>query len=572
MAVTWAPQLEDEVQPSLSLIDSEAGWIHALYRDGSRANIDLKTAFLHAHAIDILTLPHPVATAVLYRIMTSISYALLADSMPNSARRWTRTQAGLIGDNEGFDPQLVEAYFDTFSDRFHLIHPVSPFLQDASLYHTFVPEQSLTLEGRRARLAEALHPVTQIHPQTPSTSMTIGQKSIWGLPAQDVDSPDHDEGQRVRTLFTALAYALYSHPPTRKQARSFLLSQHESDVYPPAHAYRAATHFIPELGSVFRTLVVSMKHVHPDDLESDVPEWEWETNSKTGLPGSKGTQKTWDRIVQSLTAPRSSINMTHVALLFVPEKDGGRIAQVRRVAFNFKGTTTVDAQGKTVKMPSPATWNPFVAMKIDGKALKQTESISEKTAMGSSTLFRVALLPQQDFVSAPSALARAREDDVIEALGGEGKVRALVHAADASQEKNYAAFTLMTRLTSQHSLSPAELGRIDSWIHVGGKIAWALKKNLEDIARLDTSRPMDTTTMNIAFWESYSALFNRATAGDIIEPIGNYGPELRKECGRIFSSATLPWRMSAPLLCAKHENLALGWIMNLINEQESSHT
>lgn len=572
----YLPQLHmtSEINPSLPLHDPKLGWVPVRYHDGSFAHVDLSQLLIDAHKIENISFDHVTTTAGLYRILLSIIYAYYQDTIPRSPRRWNKFIADLARGNQGFDPEWVNGYFTQYHDRFYLIHSHYPFLQDASLVltHSSVAD-SVPAQVNRKAMLKGLAPVGQGHPLAPSTNYSIGEKVKWGLFPSDPYAAQTSPSGKVQTLFTSLMYNRYAHTAIRLKNRSFLDSTVKIDDYTPLHSLRCTTQFIPDTGSLYKNLVLSMTHVNPDELLTDLPEWEWDVHASTGLLGLKGHKHNWYDVIQSLDAPRSSVNMTHMSILFVPmnhaqANDMPEVQQFRRVAFNFKHLYTANEKGKRVKMASPNTWNPFVAHLQRGSILRQTEGISDKTALSNPSIFRVAMLPASDHVSTPLAIRNLRSREVDRVLGSQNNASILVHAGDLTQDMNYNSFTIPARGLSGIERDARKAGIIDQWLTMGNR-SWAiLNKNIQALYG-DVDLQYDRTEMNHAYWGAYSELFNQAVEQDC-QPIGAFKDDIMDTMKVLYRNASRQFVRSNPLKTVQHENIVLGATHNWIMQQEGN--
>ncbi|MCC6227319.1 MAG: type I-E CRISPR-associated protein Cse1/CasA [Microthrixaceae bacterium] len=105
------------------------GWVRARYRDGSTPLVGLERLIRDAPSIVDLDTDPPILYAPLLRFLVAIVLraqgAPLGDPDPVRWARWGEDR--LEG---GPDHVALDAYRDRWADRFWLLHPTTPFLQD----------------------------------------------------------------------------------------------------------------------------------------------------------------------------------------------------------------------------------------------------------------------------------------------------------------------------------------------------------------------------------------------------------------------------------------------------------
>lgn len=564
---SWQPCLPEqgdewanEVLPALPLHDPEIGWVQATYLDGTRKALSLPDVFLDAHKIARVELANSVSTVSLYRLLLSISYLHFDFSQSKSS--WRDNRLDLLESNEGFRREWVEDYFSTYHDRFYLIHPKLPFLQDPSVAKTYESKPldfSSDEKGRaeyRKNFSSKLGPIAQIYPMAPSIAKEGGAKTVWGLPPEDVINEEMTPGEKIYILASSLFHQRYNHSSTNRGARTFFDKESGNDTHNILHPFRCAVGYNLEIGSLYQQLLLAMEYVPEEDLEQDVPEWEREINPETGYLAHLGYSVEYTDIYAGPKAPRSSVNLTHMALLLVPEigedgtqkPHGGHVKQIRRLLFNFK-----HLKGK---ISFPLSWNPYVATKEDGNVLKQTESISASTAMSNPRLFRVPLLPDSGVVK-PSILRDfAADDELHEVLGNHPhRVRMFIFAGDASQEKTFADFTIVTNEASSLFSNDVMVNRLESWIESGTRIRNALRSSIKYTASDHKSEHIDLESPIRIFWEEYSSLFFSAFTDSEVASLSDFSEEVREMTERIFDQSTSMFSLTSPLRVSRQRSI-----------------
>lgn len=548
-----SPAFREEVEPALP-IHNGVGWINVRYENGSeQKQVNLQTLFTDAHLIAEFSLPTATATAALMRVLISIAYDAYIEEA--STGYWHEDKISLIEDNKGFSSEWVNNYFIQWEDRFYLIHPTFPFFQDPSLYHFYTHKDIAALPPLKQRKEwnNALSGISNLYPKAPSTANENGQKVTWGIPYDEVYDVNDSLENRTSILMTSLLHHRYSHSATNRGVRKFFDSPTHPETHHATHAFRCATHYIPQGASLYQTLLLNMKPY--EQLDSDIPEWELPVNMETGFLGKTGFDIHYSERVLSFDAPRSSVNMTHLALLFVPEvddnssqkTDGGAVKQLRRLLFSFKEYT--DENGK--KIPFPITWNPFIALKAEtGRALKQVTGTSPDTAMGQTNIKRVPLLPEVEGIISPEALVALNNESILEIIPkSKQNVNVYVYAGDASQDKTYSDFVLVEN--HYPAQTAIERENVAEWFALGGIIFYVLKISYSEVK--NTTAPVDVELSNI-FWPQYTELFQQAINKGFVSP-KEFSKEIRAHVLNIFTTGLTAYQMNSPLKYASQFNL-----------------
>lgn len=561
------PALHEEVKPALPIHTGE-GWITVQYENSSDlTHVNLKTLFKDAHKIKTFSLPSASATAALARVLISIGYdAYLQDA---STAYWLEDKATLLKNNQGFSENWVEDYFAKWDDRFYLIHPNFPFFQDPSLYK-FYSHKNFTDQPeavQRKEWAKALSSISNLYPKAPSTAKEGGQKTTWGLPEENAYNIEDSVSNRITILMVSILHHRYSHSATNRGVRQFFNAPTHNETHHAAHAFRCATHYIPQGKSVYQTLLLSMKPY--ENLENDIPEWEQPVNPKTGFTQQTGFDVHYKDKVLDFDAPRSSVNMTHLALILVPEvdiegyqlEDGGTVQQLRRLLFSFKDYKNE----KGDKLPFPITWNPFTALKTEtGRALKQVVGANTETAMGQTNIRKVPLLPNIEGIQTPEALTVLNDEYVLEAVPKNSqKINIYVYAGDATQDKTYADFILTENHYPAKTIEQRE--NIADWFRAGESIFYFLKKTYGEVK--NTTGNVDSELSN-SFWPKYSELFNQAVDNGF-EPPTSYTKQIEDFTLNIFKTNLAAYQNNSPLKFATQLNILTGIIRKNLKKENA---
>ncbi len=506
-----------KITPSLSVIDPNIGWIPVTYRNGNKGFLDLKSLIKESHLVTDFDLNDSVSTVSLLRLLVSIAYHSVLPEEIENALEWDDYRKEKIQNNQGFNTEWVETYFSKFEDRFYLLHPTTPFLQDISLYQ-YYSEQSFDLEEdkRLKQLTNLVNDkkrkgsISAVYPSSPSVNSKGGEKISWGLPSEEIFSTISPASEKILMLMVCILHSRYNHSATNRGSRAYLDNLKGNDTHNAAHAFRCAVSYVPSNVSLFQTIMLAMNFYSYEKLINDVPEWERDINPETGWLKMIGQNVNYLNLVnEDLMAPRSSVNMTHMSFLLFPEEDlntgemvieGGQVKQMRRVLFNFKHLK--DADGET-KLPFPITWNPFIAViRKTGKALKQTKGISRSTSMGATNLYQIPLLPKSDLFDRPEILENLIRFNKI--LPENRNIKVYIFAGDASQDEKYANFTLiekdLTRLTAQTE----NADKLESWFSVGTTILEKLQYRIFDVTKANMTENISTI-----FWIEFTKIFNQ---------------------------------------------------------------
>lgn len=555
----WSPALKDEITKYLPLHNPEIGWIKAYYINGEQKEIDLTTVFKDAHLIKEIELDESVSTVSLLRVLISIAYDAYQEDY-SSPREWMKFKSDAIQKNSGFAPDWVDSYFEKWEDRFYLIHPNTPFLQDPSLYDSYRPggvNPETSIETRRKDLTKILKGISNLYPNAPSTANEEGQKIAWNLPREEVYTEVLPLSVRTRILATSILHHRYNHSFTLRGARAFYDKKMNNDTHHAVHAFRCAVYYVPYGYSLFQTILLAMKFNAEENHALDIPEWERSTDPKTGFLDKMGYNINYYDTVLDLDAPRSSVNMTHLSLLFVPELDpvtgsvkanGGMLKQMRRLLFNFKHLKTE----KGDKLSFPITWNPFIAVKAkDGRVLKQTQGLSPLTSMGQTTLYEIPLLPEIADIQRPEALANLNSPTLQAGLSlSERRVKVYVYAGDAGQDKTFANFSFVENDLSLLTQDFASREKVENWFAIGNDAFFLLRNRLKDFTNQETNEGVSTL-----FWTSYSQLFNANVNSTNISSVSSVGDEIIDLTVSIFDTYASPYIQVNPLSYAGQKSL-----------------
>jgi len=558
------PVLQNEVRPAMPLHHPDKPWLSTEYVDGSTQLIDLTRLFKEAHLIKTVNLNESASTVALLRMLISIAYTAYQDDSMSSEGEWGRTRAELLKNNEGFPEAWVDKYFSTWEDRFYLIHPTLPFAQDASLYSLYnsAPvDVALPEKKRRATFNSKLSSISNLYPNAASTASEDGQKVAWGLPKEEVYEPSASYSEKVSILLTSLLHHRFSHSATNRGTRSYYndAPNQKNDDYHATHAFRCAVHYVPEGMNLYQTLLIAMKFNPEENHAVDLPEWEQEINKVTNLPGKKGYNVHYSELVASMDSPRSSVNMTHLSALLVPEydpetqqqvEDGGQVQQLRRPLFNFKHYTGADGE----KLPFPITWNPFIAIKLkDMKALKQTESLSANTAMARAELFKVPLLNNIETLKRPEALVNLTQKSILRAIPYNSQnISVYVFAGDASKDKTYNNFVLQERTFPDADTET--VAKLESWFTTGSKVYYYLKSNLQSLLGENLFNEATSTL----YWTNFKNLFESALQENTVQSIQVYQKDVIALVRDLYDNAAQQTILNAPLQYTKHLNYIIG--------------
>lgn len=577
---TWQACLQQEIIPSLPLHDPSQGWLPVKYCDGTSRKVDLTTLLKDLHLIADLELGHTSVNVSMYRILLAMLYRLV--DMPNRVPSdFAARRLELVRTNPGLNPQVVDGYFQEFEDRFYLLHPSTPFLQDASLYTTILGVDELNDENSakvRTQLTKFANDgrgsVRNMHPLGVSPA-DREKDPTWGLPALNYLEADDPQDVVTSNMMTLLLYQRYSHSATGAKGRRFFdqgpAKQKSNDTYPAAHSLRCAVNYVIAFPSLYQTLIFAMDFFSVKDRMDEIPpEWEEDVDPSTGYLQGLGSDREYSQVADT-ELPRSSVNMTHQSLVMVPQYDphedrmapnGGLINTLRSVLFNFKHEKSDDGS----KLPSPLTWNPFVVRKNGrGKVLKTTEPLSAHTYISDSRLPRVLAGSADDMVK-PSPLRRMEDHEVRKALAGIAPMaRIMIASGDAAQSKEYASFVITTKETGQLADDPEMVERVDEWLDKSGKMKAILEGNIKDTFGKTFPAEGAVDAVN-EFWSFYSDLFDDSMTREEIKDIKNpeVYREIRNQTARIFDDKTSAIALSKPLIVQGHKGKMMASIHNLV--------
>jgi hypothetical protein len=556
---SYKPALKFEVEPALPLHDPTKPWLKVKYINGEQRNVDLTTLLKDAHLIQDLELDNSTSTVALLRILISIIYENYQKAHMNTVTEWDNNRASLIQENQGFPVQWVDEYFSKWHDRFYLIHPNTPFLQDPSLYESYASKPITETDDNKLRknFYKSLTSISNLYPKQPSTANEDGQKVIWGIPEDEIYDVTSSYDNKINWLLTSLLHHRYTHSATNRGERTYYNKNNGNDAYHAVHAFRCAIQYVPEGTNLYQTLLLAVKFSDPELRNKDIPEWERNINSETGFLEKIGYDVNYLDLIASLDSPRSSVNMTHLSLIFVPEVDnenhqkvdGGQVHQMRRVLFNFKHYLGPDDK----KLPFPVTWNPFVALKVkDGKALKQVSGLSDLTAMGSSNLYKIPLLPNIPDIQTPEVLRTLNSRKLARVLPHDKrKVKVYVYAGDPSKDKTYSDFVFVEK---SMVVEPEDQEKVENWFSAGTDLKYWLNRNLEEV--LGNSDSLNETISTL-FWNAYTPLFNDSLQTENIKSIQNYKEEILNIIRNIYNQQTSAYLASNPLKYAKNLGLLM---------------
>lgn len=591
--------IEGEFGPSMPLHDPSTPWLAATYPDGSTRLVDLKTALLEAHLIDKFELGHTVITHSVYRLLLTIAYSALyeADELPDRAAEFSAWQRSALATNAGFPSAAIETYFDKYADRFYLVHPRLPFLQDPSLYR-YVAEKSLDLatadEIRKAFTAaekdsrQKGFTVSQTHPLVASYK-TTAKCHQWGL-APEIFSPSLSVAERTSAMFGTLVYQRTSLGPIGRGERTFSNDGPLSgkDTHSTISPLRRVVHYLPKTGSLFRDLVIAMKHAESEQLAAPA-EWEREVAPTGWLAGTGvdgGDRSVWLTAVK-LDAPREAMNDSQMAILFAPLRDGDftvlRKNRYRNSAFKAQAETSKKAQEARKKqeadwrvaraeafkadpaasfapLPSahilpdhlPPAWNPYIARRVEtaNRPLVAQENLSEDTALSHADIMRVPLLGGRNAFQSPPwfSVFDSSVRDVIENADFRVEVRVLVNGGKLHQDVDFNDFEL-TLPSDGLVADEAVRDVIRGWMVVGDQTIRVVSDQIKSSASL---KHLDVDALKNAaarlFWAQYTELFRAAVlgAGKPSKAVG-YTKEIVALALDCFDSATEVVRFQNPL-------------------------
>jgi hypothetical protein len=539
LALKWQAALQDEIKPLLPIHRGD-GWISALYNDGVWSKVNLEMALLDASKIVRLELKNSAATGALYRILLSIVYEPWDTWDLESPDDWATKRLDLYKANNGFDKEWVNNYFDRFDDRFYLIHGSTPFFGDLSLYLTYEDDDR---DKFRTNVSDGdvAKPVARQDPLLIKRAVTESKElALWGLPQENRFKVDAPDGSKIYELMSSLLYIRYATTAVPRSIRKFFDDSSSTKKASKIHAFRGAPHYLPETGSLYRDLLLAMKYT--DTVENDTPEWERDIGEKKGLLKLLGYNVTYDDLVLDLTAPRSSVNITNHAGMYVPEmgqENGGEIRYVWGVPFDSNGAD----------LPVPPHWNPYVAWwkatkptktnpNPQNKAVKISSYMAESTFFGSPSS-KVIYSTKNNNIINPEVLETWQDEGIRDVFQSDGfpKLRILIFGLDAGQDKSFCNFSILTK-DYVDELTPVEKNYLDDWMILGEKIALFIAESLSDkvIRGFDNSLSSNIDIKS-TFWENYNEIFQRSLSQGISSPT-EFKTEIFQLAEGIFSDTT----------------------------------
>lgn len=533
---------ENEFSPMLSLIDPRNGWIKATYVNGEVRDVDLRTALKESAKIRSLTLLNPAATAYLYKILLSITYALLDeddDFADTDFDEWNEARARAIVDNIGFNADDVDDYFEKWKERFYLIHPRFPFLQDPYIAR-FLDEKN-TLDS-----------IAQIVPG--ATLKKSESKPTWMLPADDVITMGMSDSAKTAILMSALLYQRSSHGPVNKGSRSWENAP-TSKAYPTINPIRRAIHFLVEGNSLYQTLMISATFNDGVDDPRDVPEWEWDVN-ELGYLGLVGFNHPYtDRFAPD--GHRSTVNASQLAVLFVVDDDGN-IKQTRKIACEYKAP---EGQKKIL----PQAWEPFTSSYVSDGSIFGVSDITPESVMTTPNLFSsVFATSSKNPVKQPEVIAQfmnvdADDEPLIPSLQLRGRpltVRALITSESMSQDNKFSSmfeleFPDMDLVGVVNDLQSR--ARIKKWVEAFNTIRWALTSSIKGaVTDGDEGSKMDLKSIPIPNYDStMNSLFRSALSADGVEHISAFKDRINDVVMREYEEKAKPFQSAHPLAYAQ---------------------
>ena len=574
----------DDFTPKLPLHKSDTGWIPVEYLDGTVSNVDLETILLDSHKIKEIIVENNISTVTTYRILLTIVVKFLAEDINKRENsEWDKYRKNLIINNEGFNEEIVKEYFQTYEDRFWLIHPKYPFLQDPSLTRLFDVKNVSFLDPEtdpeiiRKRLAKEIenNTVSRSHPKAIAVD---GSKPIWQLPPRDIYETTKTDMERIKLLWETLTYQRYAHPAVNKGSRLFYDNHSgkptQTKSYPKAHSLRASVNYLANLNTLYQTLINLLSFDDNSDLSPSLkPEWEWEINEQ-GFLGTKGYNIHYTENFR-LDGVRDSINSTHLSVLFLPnfvnnEIDLNEIKTLRRTLFDYN-----EKDNKGISLPFPLTWNPFVAHTSDGKILKEIGLINQTTALQRGSLIKPSLLPTSDeknrTVYRPKSLNYASVK--LKNLDINRTVTVFVDSADIVQEKNFESFTLKQKTVDDEN--PDTQKKIEKWINLPTRknsdpfgVGYAIKLvyGTDSAFNRTSASSIDFDFPKTIFWIQYQELFYDALSQEDIPDVSEYKKQIRDLTLNIFDTATRGVKISDPLKWANAKDYLKGKVNSEIEE------
>lgn len=279
-------------QPSFDLTTEP--WL-PIIRHGSLQQVGLRELFSAAHDIADLAIPVPPAASGIWRILYAITARITGlDDTNLDFNTWSRRRNNLITSYSGFDPQVVDAYFDRWASRFDLFHPERPWLQDPRLK---------TQCKNDAGVNKLVF------------SRSSGNNQVWF---------DHHHDHKLDPLPPSeaawhLVAQLYYGAPGRCSTRE-VDGLRKADTQ--AGPLRGTLSFHPVGETLFQSLLAGL--VHPGNLrthrggQEDLAPWEMDT-----LPDPLGSPPIPGGFVSALT------NRARHAILLTPDQSGSHVLGAR---------------------------------------------------------------------------------------------------------------------------------------------------------------------------------------------------------------------------------------------------
>lgn len=231
-------------------------WIPVAHADGQRATVSLRSLIAESPRISDIEIYPPVSYAVLVRIAAAIVLrsqgAPLGDPSPAQWQQWgTR----LLSD--GPDTIALDAYLDEWAEQMWLVHPTSPFLQDATIAAEC--EKRSTTNKLRMDVAS-------------------GNNFLWWTKTPDADAPSLDHASAAFHLLAQWGYGSGG----RCAARSGKADSKQSPLRP-------RTQFIPRGSALWPTLLMCCTPAVGDHELAGRDQCHWERQpGSTPVPGQLG--------------------------------------------------------------------------------------------------------------------------------------------------------------------------------------------------------------------------------------------------------------------------------------------
>lgn len=605
-APQWTPCLKGDITPALPIHHPDTPWIPAVYRDGTKKSVDLTTLLTDLHEIDDINLGHTSATVAMYRLVISLMYRLIdftdIGAFENPAARgedfpldgaevdhdddWQDIKLYLMSKNGGVNKHLIDAYFSQFEDRFYLLHPTAPFLQDPSLMDTLgdmatagddIDEQRNKFAAKCRSNPASFRSMSPLAVNPPSAESSEGKNKIvpWGLPEQEFISPEDSAGDRVRHAMVALLYNRYHLASSKIASRTFLLDagNHITQSNAKISPYRGAVNFVVKFDSLYRTFLHAMDY-HPIEdrglsgqskYQPETLEWERPIDEQTGyLLGVGRYREFFDVAVPNDRL--SSFNLTQASLLITPEYNlesgtmeplGGSFHMLKSTAFNLE-----KPYGPTQLMG----WNPFLSVKKDGATenslfVRGEPSLSPYTYLANRNVSEVALFGAPEKQEPPRAVLRWKALEDRE--GMEAYMKVMVFLCEAHQDRSFNDVLLAIKDVSLVRNDGVGSENIEKWVEAGRSIAGTLVSTIQGAHRndmstgdkggLQLSNSAKSSVQN-RFWVFYAALFDANVSQKHVNPVRDKRDVIMSVVEDIFNDFTLHLRITNPLQAASNHN------------------